>query len=154
MHKKWKTILFTFSIILLGFLREYLFVNINWIYLTLANGRMNAARSEFQFLMEWSTTEIVVLKWILTGLFSILFFLLTYIIVRVYFENQSFNKIVIAVYVGLIALSAVLFIFGKLAGLYETIYGAIRTLMGMVQSFMPLMILSVLFKFLPYANRH
>lgn len=153
MNKKTKTILLTVGIVLLGFLREYLFVNINWIYLTLTNGRMNGARREFHFLIDWAPSEILLLKWLLTLLFSISFFLVTSLIIKVFFQNKQYNKIVAFVYIALIAISGALYLAGKFLGIYLEIYGAIRTLMGMVQSFMPLMILVVLFKFLPQVKR-
>jgi len=139
----------TSIILLLGFLREYLFANINWIFLTLTNGRKNAARNEFQFLMDWEISKIIVLKWILTFLFSFLFFLITYFIVKIYFQKKEFNHTVIYTFVGLFIISSILFTIGEIFGVYEILYSIIRTIMGMVQSFMPLMILFVLFKFLP-----
>lgn len=149
MSKKTKTILLTIGIVLLGFLREYLFANINWIFLTLTNGRMNAARDEFMFLIEWSPSEILTLKWILTIVFSGLFFLMTNIIVKIFFQNKQFNSIVIITYLGLFIIAGLLFVSSKAFGLYENLYGAIRNIMGMAQSFLPLMILVVLFKFFP-----
>lgn len=153
MSKKIKTILLTIGIVLLGFMREYLFVNINWIYLHLTNGRMNAARQEFYALLEWTPNEILILKWALTFLFSFLFFFFTYIIVKVYFKNKTYNRIVIFTFIGLLGISALLFATGKVFNIYSNLYGAVRTVMGMVQSFMPLMILAVLFNFLPQVKR-
>lgn len=149
MNKKVKTILLTVGIVLLGFLREYLFVNINWVYLTLVNGRRNGARPEFNFFLEWSPSEIITLKWILTIVFAGLFFGLTRFIIHTYYKNKTYNKLTALVFIGLIFLSTLLFCIGKIFGVYEILYGGIRTLMGFVQSFMPLMILVVLFNFLP-----
>lgn len=152
MSKKTKVIFLTIGIVLLGFLREYLFVNINWIYLTLTNGRMNAARPEFQFLITWSPAEINVLKLGLTFLFSVLFFGVTYLIIKFYYQNKKYNRIVVFTYVGITFIALLLFAAGKLTGQYDSLYGPIRSLMGMVQSFMPLMILVILFRFLPQAK--
>lgn len=149
MTKKANLFLLTAGIVLLGFFREYLFANINWIYLTLTNGRMNAARPEFQFLINWSPSEILILKWSLTILFSILFFGITYLIIQLAFKKKLYNRIIIYFYCVLIGFSALFFLIGKLTGTYETIYGIIRTLMGIVQSFLPLMLFAILFKFLP-----
>lgn len=152
MSKKTKVIFLTVGIVMLGFLREYLFVNINWIYLTLTNGRMNAARPEFQFLIHWSPTEINILKLGLTFLFSVLFFWVTYLIIKCYYQNKKYNQIVVFTYAGILLIALLLFAVGKLTGYHERLYGPIRTLMGMVQSFMPLMILAILFSFLPQAK--
>ncbi len=149
MSKKAITILLSIGVILLGFLRGYLFDNINWVYLTLTNGRMNSARDEFMFLVDWTPSEILTLKWILTILFSLLFFTLTYLTVKIYFNNKSFNQTVIFLFVALFCIAGLLYITGTITGYNEILYGPIRTIMGMVQSFIPLMILFVLFKFLP-----
>ena len=154
MSKKIKTILLTIGIILIGFLREYLFAHINWIYLNLTNGRMNSARKEFHFLLDWAPNEILILKWGLTFLFALFFFLLTYAIINVYFKNKTYNRIVILTYLGLIGISALLFSIGQVFNVYGNLYGAIRTIMGMVQSFIPLMILAVLFNFLPQVKHN
>jgi len=147
MNPKIKALLLTISIVLFGFFREYLFVNINWIYLTLVNGRMNGARTEFYFLLNWSPTQILTLKWILTFIFTILFYGLTRWIISVYFNDKKFTKTVLYVYLALVAMAASLLLFGKATGLYNTLYGGIHNLMSLAQSFMPLMMLFVLFSF-------
>lgn len=147
MSKKTKSIIWTIGIILLGFVREYLFVNINWIYLTLVNGRMNGARREFHFLLDWSPSQINQLKMCLSVLFILGFFLITRLIIKIYFENKAFNRITLILFGSIIIIALVLFGFGKITGLYNSLYGAIHNLILMVQSFMPLMILFVLFKF-------
>jgi len=147
MQKKSKTILLTAGIVLLGFIREYLFVNINWIYLTLVNGRMNGARKEFHFLLNWTPQEIVVLKWSLTFVFTIWFFFMTWLIIKIYFEKKEYNKIVIYSYLTLTLIALLLAGIGKITGSYETLYGGIHNLMSLAQSFMPLMLLFVVFKF-------
>ncbi|MDA7803436.1 hypothetical protein N8987_02515 [Crocinitomix sp.] len=150
MHKqKLKITLLTLFILLLGFLRGYLFYNINWIYLTLVNGRMNGARKEFYFLLNWSPTQINSLKLGLTAFFVFTFFLLTYLIIKSSFKNNTFNKITMGCFVALITFSGLFFIIGKGFGIYTELYGIIRTLMGLAQSFMPLMILVLLFRFFP-----
>ena len=149
MSKKTSAILLSIGAVLLGFLREYLFSNINWVYLTLTNGRMNGARDEFMFLVEWSPSEILTLKWVLTLIFSILFFLVTYVVIKIYFQDKSFNQTVIFLFAALFIISGLLFVTGKITGTSGILYGPVRTVMGMEQSFIPLMILFVLFKFLP-----
>jgi hypothetical protein len=149
MRAKIKAIMLAIGIVLLGFLREYLFDNINWVYLTLTNGRMNSARDEFMFLLEWSPAEIMTLKWILTITFTILFFLLTLLTIKVSFANKTFNRTVIFLFAALFCIAGLLFVIGKITGYGHMLYGPIRTIMGIAQSFIPLMILFVLFKFLP-----
>lgn len=152
MNKRWSVTLLSIGIILLGFLRGYLFGNINWIYKTLTVNRPNAARHEFYFLLDWDPSSILILKWFLTTLFFFLFGLLTYIIIKIAFNNSVYNKIVVLMYAGLLSISALLYVTGALIGYSIEFYHLVRTVMGLAQSFMPLMILVLIIKFLPQAS--
>lgn len=110
---------------------------------------MNGARKEFYFLLDWSPTQINVLKFGLTAFFVFAFFFLTYLIIKSSFKNSTFNKITIGSFAALIGFSGLFFIIGKGFGVYSDLYGIIRTLMGLAQSFIPLMILVLLFRFFP-----
>jgi hypothetical protein len=149
MSAKWKSIYLTISIVILGFIRGYIFGNVNWIYKTLTGGRMNQAREEFQFLLSWSPWQILILKWIMTFVFIFLFALLSYLIIKIYFKDETFSKITLLLFIGIFVASGVLFIIGKIFNVSGDIYHIIRSLMGLGQSFMPLMILFILFKFFP-----
>lgn len=149
MSKKTKLLILVFLIISLGFLRDYFFMNINWIYLNLTVGRPNQALNEFHFLLNWSVASIEILKWCLTVGFTLLFFGLTYIIIRISFNNKLFNQITIGTFAALFSVAGVFYFIGYFSQSLGTLYGIVRTLMGLAQSFMPLMILYVLFKFLP-----
>ncbi len=149
MSKRIKIIAGTTSVVLLGFLRDYLFYNINWIYLTLVNGRMNGARKEFYFLLEWTPQEINILKFILTGVFIILFLYMTLLTIRIAVQSKKNDRIVMTTFLIPGLLAVLLSGIGKLTGLYTELYGAIHALMTFIQSFIPLMILGLLFSFLP-----
>jgi hypothetical protein len=149
MSKNIKIALWTLVIVLLGFLRGYLFGNINWIYKTLTENRPNGARLEFHFLLDWSTANILILKWILTMLFFGVFALLTWLIVKIIFQRKDYNKVTLLVFGSLLAVAAVLYLFYFLLGNPIEIYAIIRTIMGIGQSFMPLMLLVIAFKFVP-----
>lgn len=149
MSKRLKTFLLVTGIVLAGFLREYLFANINWIYKTLTEGRINQARKEFYFLLEWTPAQIDTIKWILTILFFALFTALTVFIIQSIFNNKLYNRITLLSLLAILACSGFLFVIGYLFGISNSIYHITRTLMGIGQSFMPLMILYVTFKFLP-----
>jgi len=137
------------GVVALGFLRDYLFYNINWIYLTLVNGRANSARTEFYFLLDWKPQEIIQLKWFLTILFYGLFAGLTCFFIYHYFRKKEYLKISVFLYLGIFLLSGILYSLGYITGLNKELYPIIRTLMGVAQSFMPLMVLFVIFKFYP-----
>lgn len=147
--KKIKVIILALFIVFLGFWRDYFFVNVNWIFMTLTNGRPNQALDEFHFLLHWTPTEINNLKWLLTFIFTSLFLLLTYLIIHIEFRNKLYTKITLVTYILITAVALSLYILSLLTGMNDKLYGVIRTLMGIAQSFMPLMILYILFKFLP-----
>ena len=135
--------------ILLGFLREYLFGNINWIYKTLTKNRVNQARDEFQFLLNWNPEDIIALKWMLTVIFFTLFMFLTYLIIRLGFKNKIYSRATLMLFGTILLVSGFFYLTGYIFSIPEKIYPIIRTLMGIGQSFIPLMILFVLFKFFP-----
>lgn len=141
------------GVVALGFLRDYLFYNINWIYLTLINGRANSARKEFYFLLEWSPSSIIQLKWGLTVLFYGLFAAFTCLFIATYFKSKTYLKISILLYAGLFFVAGFLYVLGYLSNQMSNLYPIIRTMMGIAQSFMPLMVLFVLFKFYPQTER-
>lgn len=153
MSKKLSLILLVVLIVLLGFLRDYLFLNINWIYLNLTTGRPNQALREFHFLLNWEVASIEKLKWFLTVLFTLLFLLNTWLVIHLAFKKKFFNLITLGLFGLLFAVSGVLYLVAYFSDSMRDLYGIIRTLMGMAQSFMPLMILFVLFKFLPVQNQ-
>jgi hypothetical protein len=140
-------------IISLGFIRDYFFMNINWILMTITNGRRNQALDEFHFLLNWTPDEINNLKWVLTFLFSGLFMITTYFIIRLSFQKKLFNQITIISYLAILVFAFGLYFLSFLLGMTDDLYGVIRTVMGIAQSFMPLMILYILFKFLPESTK-
>jgi hypothetical protein len=146
---KIKVLILAILIVLLGFVRDYFFMNINWIFLTLTNGRPNQALDEFHFLLNWTPSEINNLKWVLTFVFSAAFFLMTYLVIRIQFQNKTYNKITAVVYLLIVSAALGVYSLSFVFGLSDNLYGVIRTLTGIAQSFMPLMILYILFKFLP-----
>ena len=129
MSKKVKLTILTAGIVLLGFLRFYVFYNINWILKTLTEGRRNSARQEFYFLLEWAPSSILTLKWILTILFSLFFLGMTLLIINTVFKSRENNRLVIIAYAVLILISAIFYGIGYLFGFSQDIYGVIRTIM-------------------------
>ncbi len=152
MNKKLIISLLTILIIGLGFIRGYLFGNINWIYKTLTENRKNQARHEFHSLLEWSPNSILLLKWTLTFLFFGLFWLLTNRIIHFAFKNKNYDRIVSLMYLGMLGVSGLLYLSGLIWGYSLEFYFLVRTVMGMAQSFMPLMILFIIIKFLPQSS--
>ena len=140
------------SIVILGFIRDYFFVNINWVYLTLTINRKNAARPEFYGLLEWSVDEILILKWFLTILFFLIYLGMTLWIIHIGFKKRAYNITTLILYAGIFAISGFLYVIGWATGTGGELYAVIHWLMSLTQSFFPLMILGIIFKFLPHSD--
>ena len=153
MARRTKLIILSVVIVLLGFLRDYFFYNINWILKTLTENRPNQALPEFHFLLDWSISKIVITKWILTILFFSIFGTLTFLIIKIGFRSKLCNRITLLVFAGLFCISGLLFVLYKALGSPMNIYAIIRTLMGLGQSFVPLILLSITFKFFPLSSK-
>lgn len=140
-------------IVLLGFLREYLFVNINWIYKTLTEYRKNSAREEFYFLLEWSPESLNILKFCLTAIFIGLFFLLSWFIIKHHFKNKIYSKITFFAFGTLLFFSL---LFQGLNFFIDSpnLYGIVRTLVGLLQSFVPFIFLFITFLFFNHSDEN
>jgi hypothetical protein len=146
-------IILVIVILISGFGREYLMVNINWILNHLSVGAPNYAQDFFNPLLNWTVSEINKLKWVLTIVFTTYFFTLTYFLIRsLYPANKKYQKITIFTYFLIVLVSGIVFVFGYVSGTGQELYPTVRTLMGLAQSFIPLMILYLLFKFMPNEN--
>ena len=81
------------------------------------------------------------------------FFGLTYVLIKsLHPKNRVFHKITLAVYALIVLVSGVVFVIGSLTGYSAELYPTVRTLMGVAQSFIPMMALYLLFKFMPNKN--
>jgi len=142
-------------IIASGFGREYLMVNINWVIKHLSLGAPNYSQGFFSPLLKWTVSEINTLKWLLTILFTIYFFTLTYLLIKSLHPNsKKYQKITVLTYLLIVLVSGGVFMLGYFTGKGHELYPTVRTLMGLAQSFIPLMVLYLLFKFIPNKNGH
>lgn len=121
--------------------------------MNLTVNRPNQALREFHFLLSWTPKEIDLLKWILTFVFTGLFFLFTYLIIKLAFKNKLYNKLVIYSYASITVVALILYFISLAFEKRDEMYGIVRTLMGIVQSFLPLMFLYILFKFFPNTSQ-
>lgn len=140
-------------ILLSGFGREYIMVNINWVVQHLSVGAPNYSQPLFWPLVDWTVPEIMRLKWGLTIVFTAYFLALTIFIIKIIFpENKSYQKVTLFGYLLLVIVSGVTYLIGYLIDAGPELYSTIRTLMGLAQSFVPLMVFYLLFKFMPMKN--
>jgi hypothetical protein len=147
MTKKTKLILLVILIVISGFLREFVMVNINWIIKHLTLGNPNYAQSIFDPMLNWDVSNLVLLKWLLTMFFTVYFFSLTYIIIKQKFQNKIYNGYVVLFYLALIIGATIIYGLGMATNSIQNVYTSTRTLMGIIQSFVPLMILYLFIKF-------
>jgi hypothetical protein len=148
-HKK----LVIFLVVLIigsGFGREFVMKNINWVVKYLTQGGGYWSQKMFDPLLNWSLDELSILKWMLTIFFSLYFYGLTVWIVKLKFpKNQYFLRVTTLAFMSLVLISVMLMLVGWTTNTIDILYHIARNLMGVVQSFLPLMVLVLLFKFLP-----
>ena len=150
MKNKKKVFFLVVLIILSGFGREFIMKNINWVVKYLTQGGGYWAQEMFDPLIGWSLDELSSLKWVLTICFSLYFYGLTLTVVRLRFpKNKYLSRITTVTFLSLVLISFILILIGWLANSLDVLYPIARNLMGVVQSFLPLMILFLTFKFLP-----
>lgn len=150
MKNKKIVIFLVILIILSGFGREFVMKNINWVIKYLTEGGSYWAQSIFDPLLNWSLKELVFLKWVLTIVFTGYFYGLTISIIYFAFpENKLYLKMTTFTYLLLLFVSFILVVYGVQINDLHALHPIIRNLMGVAQSFLPLMVLFLLFKFLP-----
>ena len=155
MSRKAKVIILSLIIVLLGFLRDYLFMNTNDAFRVVQNGRDLQSfhgRDEFEFMLNWSTNTFLIAKWIATFIFFGLFFFLSWIIVKMGFQNPTYTKITALSYVIIIGVTCLLYAYGTIFSWSFGLYDIVHTIMMFGQSFMPLLILVLLFKYFPKSS--
>ena len=124
-----------------GFFREFVFVNVNeqLVYLWFEHETTAMAPSLLSIFGNFSYWELYYTKWVLTGLFTVLFWLESLLAVKVLFEQWRWRELSI-IYALLIAASVCIFSAWKLADQTEDGYLIARFLMGLAQSPVPLML--------------
>lgn len=150
MSIKRKITFFFFLILLIGsgFLRDFFMININHVLKHLEQDIANYAYSSFRFLENWSIKEIGNLKWTLTILFFFYFWGVSYAFLKSYFSPLNV-KAISQTYISLIVLAGILYLFGMISGLGETMYHIVRTITGLTHSFMPTMVVFLYLKYFP-----
>ena len=100
--------LIVIALIAAGFIRDFIFVRINWQL-----GYLNSIGNEDsrfplqEFLSSFSYDQLYIGKWILTGIFTILYFVMTCVLVHLIFNNRTHLRITLYSY-GLLLLTAVI----------------------------------------------
>ena len=135
-------IIYLILIIYIGFLRDSIFININYILDNLYfNTELVYYHSMYSFLVPMGIGGLTKLKWALTFVFMLLNYLLSFGIIRnVFTETKSSLSLLTWGYIVLFIISGLLLLGGKLIGQSELGYTLARRFMGVLQSPVPLMI--------------
>jgi hypothetical protein len=153
-----RSVLF-FSIIILyliglGYLRDHLFVHINYqIYKLLYNSSFDyRLPPDMKWLERFSYTQLYYGKFPLTLLFSFLYFLPTLLVVKRIFPEKKFTRYTVSAYLCIFTGSLLIYMLGYVCykfGMVEfqkKTYSVSRYIMGYMQSPLLLMILVLAFK--------
>lgn len=131
------------GIVLLGFIREFYFLNINAkIDFISGSYPTDYAHSHVAFLNDWTIGAMMNLKWVLTVLFSLLFLGFTVLILRTWYSTWHYSRYAVIAYAIIFAVSGVFYLGGRWVD-PEQGYHFARTFMGFAQSPIPVMILLV-----------
>jgi len=130
-------------LIVVGFLRDFIFVNLNYQASLAYYHQDNDYKlsSLISFIETWSYKRLYISKWILTMLFTILYGAITYFCVYFFFREKKYNKISIGIYIVIISISFLIYLFGYFTNNYQKAYSVSRQLMGLLQSPIIIMLL-------------
>ncbi|MEW6470545.1 MAG: hypothetical protein AB1458_16660 [Bacteroidota bacterium] len=123
-------------LLLLGFLREHIFVNINYqLYKLYYDDDLDyRLPADLQFLENYSYMELYYGKWALTGLFCLLFFLPAWLIVKKVFRERIFLRLTLIAHLSVLLIAGIFYALAVLLDDYDKWYGLSRTFMGYLQS--------------------
>lgn len=136
-----------FLFIVLGFMRDFIFINLNYQMGKLYYKDYNFILPEpLYFLNNFTYQGLIYLKWILTGIFFILYFLVTVLSIKRIFNNKKYIKLSIGFYFILTVVAALVYLIGAVFFNSERAYNLSLFFTHMIQSPLVLMILIPAFK--------
>ena len=134
-------------IIALGFLREFLFININYhlqfLYYHMKRSYMTKS---LNFLRSYTYDELYEIKWILTILFTLVYLFFTCLVIKLLFHVKKCVLRTIYIFAAIVFISFIFYTSGHLVNQDAIGYRLARICMGVVQSPLPLIILIPAFK--------
>ncbi len=127
-------------VVFIGFFREFIFTHINEQLFALWYDEPSRASDKIPFLKSVDYYTLYYSKWVLTALFSMLFYSLTIGVLKVVF-GKTFWKETAIIYSVLIACSITVMAYGYLSNSLEESYLLARLFMGVAQSPLVLMVM-------------
>ena len=113
------------AVISLGYLRDYIFVSINEITGQGPSG----------------TGKLFIWKWPLTFAFAVAYLAITVLFLRILFSEKKYIQIALLIYAFLFSVAFIVSASGYVFFSFEKVYPFVRTIMGVAQSPIVLMIL-------------
>ncbi len=141
--------LLTFSI---GYIRETIFLVINTVIHNYPFPFNASYLEPPAFLYEMENENLIIIKWVLTFLFSIIFMGTTLLIVNFYFKSKAYNRITIAAIVALFLFALIISLIGIAINKFDGIYPMSRFVVGLLQS--PLLTFTIFTLFYFIDNRY
>ncbi len=146
MSRTLKNVLFVIIVAMvlciLGFIREFVFENINaQLYTLWYDYKDYSLPASLAFFNSWTANELYYLKFPLTVLSGLAYFLVAIFTVRRFFPGKKFRNITFVVHVFVFALAGVFFLYGLAFDDYDHGYQFSRIFMDFLQSPLLLMIL-------------
>jgi hypothetical protein len=146
----WKLIPVIVVVFIIGYIRELIFVHINFqrtqVYYHETDLDYNYNfPGILLFLKKLNYDQLTELKWILTVLFFLIYFGITYFLVSKIFKNKSYNIITIACHLVFFFVAGIFYLVGTVTGKGLEGYTLSREFMGILQSPLLLMILTPTF---------
>ncbi len=142
-----RILLLGFVFLSLGFIRDFLFLNVNeQTRIAYYHSSDSQLAPSLHFLTAYSYSKLYYLKWALTFVFSVIYMGLSVGIVKVLFAGKKYLRWTVFAYTFLIILAGIFWYGGYLAGHSENGYLISRFLMGMAQGPVVLMVLVPAFK--------
>jgi hypothetical protein len=142
----WKLIPVVVLIFIIGYFRELIFVHINFqrtqVYYHETDTDYNYTfPGVLLFLKKLDYAQLTQLKWVLTVLFYLIYFGITYLLVSKIFKNRTYNLITIIAHLVFFILAGIFYLIGQFTGKGLEGYTLSREFMGILQSPLLLMIL-------------
>lgn len=145
-------------LILVGFLREFLFVNIGY-----QSTKVYYQDAEFTYelpvALKWLNSftyfQLYYGKWVLTVLFYCLYYAITALTIHLLYHKRKYNRVTLVVHLVLFGVAAVFYLLGYLMNRNAEGYTLAREIMGLLQSPLILMILlPTFYLFQASENKH
>ncbi len=134
---KWPALLLLLAVLFfLGWLRDYFFLNMNdQLYKLYFSGYEFRLPVPLRWMERFPYKELYYLKYFITIVFSVLYFILTWFGLKVFFpKRKQLLKEMIIVYAGLGLIAAIPMIFALFGGSFRAAYGFSRMVIGIMHS--------------------